>query len=113
VTEPEDLDEVEQQRWLVVGGRRWRRQDPALPEDVAARLKSHLGRGRSGTGAARKRGDDEAVAAARHRTGLAKHGLGERGDPWWKQSDEERRERWEQALTELDALDGDRGGRGD
>ena len=111
MTEPEDLDEVERERWLVVDGRRWRRQDPALPEDVAARLKSHLGRGRSGTGAARRRGDDEAVAAARHRTGLAKHGLGERGTPWWEQSDDERRERWEQALAELDALDGEvRGG---
>ena len=31
--------------------------------------------------------------------------LGERGTPWWEQSDDERRERWEQALTELDALD--------
>ncbi len=105
MTEPGDLDEVEQERWLVVDGRRWRRQDPALPEDVAARLTSHLGRGRSGTGAARKRGDDEAVAAARHRTGLAKHGLGERGTPWWEQSDDERRGRWEQALAALDALD--------
>jgi len=102
----QDDDAVDDERWLVVDGRRWRRQDPALPEDVAARLRSHLGRGRSGTGAAKRRGDDEAVAAARHRTGLAKHGLGERGTPWWEHDDGERRERWEQALADLDALDG-------
>lgn len=101
-----ERDEVEQERWLVVDGRRWRRQDPTLPEDVAARLRSHLGRGRSATGAAKKQGDEHAVAAARHRTGLAKHGLGERGTPWWEQSGDERRARWEQALTDLDALDG-------
>ena len=105
MTGPDERDVVDQERWLVVDGRRWRRQDPALPEDVAARLRSHLGRGRSGTGAAKKRGDEDAVAAARHRTGLAKHGLGERGTPWWEQSDDERHARWEQALTDLDALD--------
>ena len=32
----------EDQRWLVVDGRRWRRQDPRLPADVAERLLSHL-----------------------------------------------------------------------
>ena len=31
--------------------------------------------------------------------------LGERGTPWWEQTDDERRERWESALAELDALD--------
>ena len=102
---PRADDQVDEERWLVVDGRRWRRQDPALPEDVAARLRSHLGRGRSGTGAARRRGDDDAVAAARHRTGLAKHGLGERGTPWWEQDDDERRGRWTTALEALDALD--------
>ena len=45
------------------------------------------------------------LAATRHRTQLAKVGLGERGTPWWEQSDDERRERWESALDELDALD--------
>ncbi|NYG55996.1 biopolymer transporter Tol [Nocardioides perillae] len=92
--------------WLVVDGRRWRRQDPAIPEEEAARLRSHLGRGRSATGAARRAGDAEAEAAARQRTGLAKHGLGERGTPWWEQSDAERRRRWTEALARLDALDG-------
>ncbi|MBA2696418.1 MAG: 2-polyprenylphenol hydroxylase, partial [Actinobacteria bacterium] len=46
-------------RYLTVDGRRWRRQDPALPDHVARRLRSH-----------------------RRRVGVAKHGLGERGTPW-------------------------------
>ncbi|GAA1479540.1 hypothetical protein GCM10009623_39860 [Nocardioides aestuarii] len=82
---------TDDERWLVVDGRRWRRQDPALPEEVAATLKSHLGRGRS-------RGE-------RRRTDLAKRGLGERGTPWWEQTAAERRERWERSLAELEALD--------
>lgn len=90
------------ERWLVVDGRRWRRTDPAIPEDERARLTSHLGRGRSGV---RSAGSAAELAATRHRTQLAKVGLGERGTPWWEQSDSERRERWESALTALDALD--------
>lgn len=92
-------------RWLVVDGRRWRREDPDLPKDVADRLRSHLGRGRGAVGAAGRRGDDEAVAAARRRVDLAKHGLGERGEPWWEQDGAARRERWRGALEALDALD--------
>ena len=49
--------------------------------------------------------DETELAATRHRTQLAKTGLGERGTPWWEQTDDERRERWESALAELDALD--------
>lgn len=90
-------------RWLVVDGRRWRRQDPALPADVAARLLSHLGRGRSGVRAAKDAGEDP--APARRRVDLAKRGLGERGRPWWEQDEDERRQRWEDALERLDALD--------
>jgi hypothetical protein len=48
---------------------------------------------------------DVELEANRHRTQLAKVGLGERGTPWWEQSGTERRERWESALAELDALD--------
>ncbi len=90
------------ERWLVVDGRRWRRQDPALPPDVAERLRSHLGRGRSAVRVLKKAGEDP--APARRRVDLAKHGLGERGTPWWEQDEEERRRRWETALRELDAL---------
>ncbi|WP_022924694.1 hypothetical protein [Serinicoccus marinus] len=98
-------DPVDDERWLVVDGRRWRRQDPHLPEEVAAELLSHLGRGRSAVRAYRRRGEDP--APARRRVDLAKHGLGERGTPWWEQDDEARRARWQEALDELSALDRD------
>lgn len=96
---------ADDERWLVVRGRRWRRQDPALPPDVAERLLSHLGRGRSGVRALKSAGGDP--ASARRRVGLAKHGLGERGEPWWEQSPDRRRARWQAALADLDALDAD------
>jgi len=101
---PDDQDDQDDQdeRWLVVDGRRWRRTDPAVPADELSRLKSHLGRGRSGVRTAR---DDAELEATRHRTRLAKVGLGERGTPWWEQTDAERRERWQSALADLDALD--------
>ena len=90
---------TDDERYLVVGGRRWRRQDPTLPEDVAARLRSALGSARSEVGRCKRVGEDP--SAARVRVGLAKHGLGERGTPWWEQTDAERRERWESALRNL------------
>ncbi|OLT20646.1 hypothetical protein BJF81_05150 [Ornithinimicrobium sp. CNJ-824] len=93
----------EDQRWLVVDGRRWRRQDPRLPADVAERLLSHLGRGRSGVRTARRAGEDP--APWRRRVDLAKHGLGERGTPWWEQDEQARQERWTRALAALEALD--------
>ncbi|MBA8793484.1 hypothetical protein FHX74_001089 [Friedmanniella endophytica] len=101
----------EDERWLVVGGRRWRRQDPLIPADEAARLRRFLGRARNAVKQARAGGDEDAVAAARRRVGAAKHGLGERGTPWWEQDAGERRRRWEAALAELADLDPD-GNRG-
>lgn len=99
MTEPADPE-----RYLVVGGRRWRRQDPDLPDDVRETLLSHLGRGRSGVRTAKAADDAGALAASRHRVDLAKHGLGERGTPWWEQGPAERRARWEAALAGLAAL---------
>lgn len=99
----ETTDNSDDERWLVVDGRRWRRRDPALPPEVAERLLSHLGRGRSGVRALKKAGEDP--APARERVGLAKHGLGERGTPWWEQDADERRQRWETALAQLETLD--------
>ncbi len=96
---------VDDERWLVVNGRRWRRTDPELAEETVRSLTSHLGRGRSGVRTAKSAGDDDAVALARRRVGLAKHGLGERGDPWWEMTLADRRRRAEDALAELDALD--------
>ena len=92
-------------RWLVINGRRWRRTDPCLPDELVERLKSHLGVGRSSVRTAKKSGDDALVAAARTRVGLAKHGLGERGPYWWDEPEGDRIARARAALAELDALD--------
>jgi len=86
---------TEDEKWLVVDGRRWRRTDPAIPVEVLARLTSHLGRGRSGV---RTASSEAELEATRNRTRLAKVGLGERGTPWWEQTDSQRRVRWESAL---------------
>ncbi|PZF02303.1 biopolymer transporter Tol [Curtobacterium sp. MCLR17_040] len=93
--------------FFVVDGRRWRRTDPALPEELAAALRSHLGHGRNAVKTAKRAGDDEALAAARHRNGLAKHGLGERGPEWWTRHEADRIADAERALADLDALDRD------
>lgn len=96
---------TDDERWLVVNGRRWRRTDPTLPDDVVEDLKSHLGRGRSGVRTAKADGDDAAVAAARRRVDLAKHGLGERGPQWWDESETDRLRRAREALRSLADLD--------
>ena len=95
-----EVERSDDGRWIVVDGRRWRTADPALPDDVRARLLHHLGVARATVRTAR--GDDDAVRAARARGRLAKTGLGERGTAWWDQDDVERRGRWENALRELD-----------
>jgi hypothetical protein len=98
-------DTPEDERWMSIGGRRWRRTDPSLPDDLVERLKSHLGRGRSGVRTAQRGRDEAAVAAARRRVDLAKNGLGERGEYWWDLAEADRMERARAALIELDALD--------
>ncbi|MEU8795939.1 hypothetical protein [Streptomyces sp. NPDC048643] len=89
-------------RYVIVGGRRWRATDPQIPEDVAARLRSHLMAARRAVKAARRTEDPEAERAARTRVHLSKVALGERGAPWWEQSDAERRARWSEGLAALD-----------
>ncbi|GGY00247.1 hypothetical protein [Streptomyces minutiscleroticus] len=89
--------------FVVIDGRRWRATDPDIPEDVADRLTKHLMAARRAVGSAKRAGDGAAEAAARARVHTAKTGLGERGTPWWEQSDAERRSRWENSLDELDA----------
>jgi hypothetical protein len=89
-------------RYIVVDGRRWRATDPDIPDDVAARLRSHLMAARRAVGTARRARDPEAERAARDRVHAAKVALGERGTPWWEQDDTERRTRWSEGLAVLD-----------
>jgi hypothetical protein len=78
-------------RYIVVNGRRWRATDPTIPEARRAELTRVLMAWRREVH--RTRGTDE-QSAARAGVQAAKVALGERGTPWWEQSDEERRARW-------------------
>lgn len=87
-------------RYVVLDGRRWRATDPELPEEVGARLRKQLMSARRDVGTALRRQDPAAERAARDRVQRAKTALGERGTPWWEQTLEERRDRWEAGLDE-------------
>ncbi|WP_426361796.1 hypothetical protein [Streptomyces sp. E-08] len=89
-------------RYVVINGRRWRATDPDLPEDVAAQLRSHLMTARRAVATARRAENAEAERSARNRVQTAKVALGERGTPWWEQSEAERRARWREGLAALD-----------
>ena len=90
---------TEDGRFIVVNGRRWRATDPAIPEGAAAALRKALMSARRDVGTLKRAGEDP--RPARDRVQLAKVALGERGTPWWEQSLEERRARWEKGLDEL------------
>jgi hypothetical protein len=87
---------TEDGHFVVISGRRWRATDPAIPEDVAAVLRRTLMAARRDVGTALREGRDP--ASARARVHAAKVALGERGTPWWEQSADERRQRWENGL---------------
>jgi uncharacterized protein len=91
------MEHTEDGRFVVIDGRRWRATDPAIPADVAATLRKLLMSARRDVGAALRAGDDPAPARARVQA--AKVALGERGTPWWDQTMDERRARWEKGLT--------------
>jgi hypothetical protein len=91
---------TEDGHFLVINGRRWRATDPAIPEDVGARLRRALMSARRDVGAALRAGQDPSPARARVQ--VAKVALGERGTPWWEQTPDQRRRRWEQGLGELE-----------
>jgi hypothetical protein len=93
------MERTEDGRYIVVAGRKWRATDPGLPEETAARLRSHLGRARA---AVRTAGDDGARRAARDRVQLAKEGLGERGDAWWDLEVPQRLARAQDRLAQLE-----------
>jgi hypothetical protein len=83
---------------VVIDGRRWRATDPEIPEEVGAALRKELMSARRAVGAALKAQDEAAERAARARVHRTKTALGERGTPWWEQTLEERRARWEAGL---------------
>ena len=85
-------------RYIVIAGRRWRATDPMIPETEAAQLRAALMSARRDVGTAKRHDDSTAEAAARGRVQSAKVALGERGTPWWEQSDEERIARWKSGL---------------
>jgi hypothetical protein len=82
-------------RYLVIDGRRWRATDPAIPEGRREELTRVLMAWRREV--RRARGTDD-EPAARAGVQAAKVALGERGTPWWEQSDDERRARWTVAV---------------
>ncbi|MEV0358743.1 hypothetical protein AB0H71_22075 [Nocardia sp. NPDC050697] len=75
-------------RYIVVDGRRWRATDPLIPAERRAELQSILMAWR------REVRRTEGARAARDGVQAAKVALGERGTPWWEQSEAERRARW-------------------
>lgn len=89
---PDERDgPVEDEHFFVVDGRRWRRTDPAIPDDRRQELVDTLMAWRREV--RRTRGTDE-ERRARDGVQAAKVALGERGTPWWEQDDDVRRRRW-------------------
>ncbi|MDX2920626.1 MULTISPECIES: hypothetical protein [Streptomyces] len=95
-------DRTDDGRYVIIKGRRWRATDPAVPEDAAAALRSHLMAARRAVREAARAGDDAMLRRARERVQRAKVALGERGDPWWEQSGRERVRRWRDGLAWFD-----------
>ena len=85
-------------RYVVVDGRRWRATDPLIPPERAVELRSELMAARRAVAAALRAADAPAERAARARVHAAKGALGERGTPWWEQTEEERRARWQEPV---------------
>ena len=84
--------------YIVINGRRWRATDPAIPEQRLNELTRILMAWRREV--RRTKGTPE-EAAAREGVQLAKTALGERGTPpWWEQTAEQRRARYEAEVPE-------------
>ena len=84
---------TEDGHYFVINGRRWRATDPAIPEERRAELTKILMAWRREV--RRTKGTDK-ERAARAGVQAAKVALGERGTPpWWEQTDEQRRARWQ------------------
>ncbi len=77
---------------VVIDGRKWRATDPAIPAGRRDELQRILMAWRREVKRTRGTGQERASRAG---VQAAKVALGERGTPWWEQSDAERRTRWE------------------
>ncbi|MGC4937701.1 hypothetical protein [Kribbella sp. DT2] len=86
---------------IVVNGRKWRATDPAIPDELRDELQRSLMAARRAIAQSHRDDDPEAEREARARVQIAKVALGERGDPWWEQSDQERELRWTDGLQKL------------
>ena len=94
-------DKTADGRYVVIGGRRWRATDPAIPEEIQSRLRSQLMKARRAVKQALHDQDPDAERRARASVQAAKVALGERGTPWWEQTDREREQRWTDGLRHL------------
>ena len=78
-------------RHVVINGRRWRATDPAIPPERRDELQRLLMAWRRDVRRTKGTADE---GASRAGVQAAKVALGERGTPWWEQSEAERRTRW-------------------
>lgn len=92
MSEPERTDDG---RHFVIDGRRWRATDPAIPQERRAELTHVLMAWRREV---RRTKGTPAERASRDGVQATKVALGERGTPWWEQSQEEREARWSAAV---------------
>lgn len=90
-----DVEHTPDGRYVVIDGRRWRATDPAIPQERRDELQRILMAWRRDV--RRTKGTD-VEAGSRAGVQAAKEALGERGTPWWEQSDAERRSRWERRV---------------
>jgi hypothetical protein len=89
--------------YVLINGRRWRATDPAIPEERRAELTRILMAWRREVRRAR---GTAAERAARAGVQAAKVALGERGSPpWWEQTIDQRRARWQTRVDGPDAGD--------
>jgi hypothetical protein len=87
---------TEDGRYVVIDGRRWRATDPQIPDERRSELQKVLMAWRREV--RRTKGTDQ-ERRARDGVQAAKVALGERGTPWWEQSDAERERRWEAEVS--------------
>jgi hypothetical protein len=80
---------------VVIDDRKWRATDPLIPDDRRDELQRTLMAWRRDV--RRTKGTPE-EATSRAGVHAAKVALGERGTPWWEQTETERRARWERVV---------------